>query len=539
MKNYIRENAKLIVSITALLFLTIALVGSNEILAHTLPDVSEFHIINCNLEEENYEYGYTGEAITPAVIRVVLADEEGNVSVMYEEQIAKVEYSDNVKVGMADAKVSFVGYNGSLTYKEAFAVVPSKVEELKVKEATKEAITLEWKENSNADGYFVYKSMDAGETYEVVGTVEGKDVLTFQDTAMKFNAIFEYYVCAYKDIAELQYVGVKSDDVKQVTPLETPKLASVSSVAYNKIALKWDRVDGAVGYQVYKSSTKNGKYTCIADIKDGEATTYTDTKCELGKEYYYYIKACQKIEEQEFYGDASATVKEQAKPASVRIAGSTTGGTAVKLSWKASEKADGYEVYRSQGHVGSYQLVYKAEKGDILSWSESGLEKGTNYFYRVRPYSVVDGKVIYGNYSNTYQKYAIIEYNYTPGSSLDFLRQYVGVKYVWDGTSPTRGWDCSGFTQWVYKNYFGIDIGRNTTAQYRGGTAVSLGNRASWKPGDLLLYTNRQGRIGHVAIYLGGGELIHAVIPKTMVHRVDRYETMDENTLVAVRRYLP
>ena len=542
MKNFIRENLKLIVAVTALLFLTIALVGGNEILAQTLPEISKFHIVRCNLENENYEYGYTGEEIAPKVVRVVLADEEGNVTVMYADDIAKVEYTDNVKVGMADAKLSFVGYNGSLSYKEAFVVVPSKVEELKVKEATKEAITLEWKENSNADGYFVYKSIDAGETHELVATIEGKDVLTYQDTDMKFNAIFAYYVCAYKDIAELQFVGLESDSVKQVTPLATPKLTSVSSVAHNKLVLKWERVDGAVGYQVFKSTTKKGEYDCVADIKDGAIVTYTDTKCELGKEYFYYIKACQKIDEQEFYGDASTTVKAQTKPASVKITGSTTGGTAVKLTWKTSEKADGYEVYRSVGHGGAYQLAYKAEKGDILSWSQSELEKGTNYFYRVRPFSIVDGKIIYGNYSNTYQKHAIIEYNYTPGSGMDFLRQYAGYKYTWGGTSPTTGWDCSGFVQWVYRNYFGISVGRTASAQASGGTSVSLGNRASWKPGDILLYRGAEGRISHAGIYLGGGEMIHALSPKykTIIQSVDYYEKWDpETTLVCVKRYLP
>src|SRR5699024_1222660 len=85
-----------------------------------------------------------------------------------------------------------------------------------------------------------------------------------------------------------------------------------------------------------------------------------------------------------------------------------------------------------------------------------------------------------------------------------------GNPYVWGGTSLTNGTDCSGFTQSVYRN-FGISIPRVSRDQANGGRTVSLSNVL---PGDLIFYTSG-GSINHVALYIGGGQVVHASNPRT------------------------
>lgn len=91
----------------------------------------------------------------------------------------------------------------------------------------------------------------------------------------------------------------------------------------------------------------------------------------------------------------------------------------------------------------------------------------------------------------------------------EFAKQYIGNPYVWGGTSLTRGADCSGFVLSVFKNY-GMSLPHSSRAQANCGTAVSLGDL---KPGDLVFYGNSSG-INHVAIYVGGGQVVHASNPR-------------------------
>ena len=84
----------------------------------------------------------------------------------------------------------------------------------------------------------------------------------------------------------------------------------------------------------------------------------------------------------------------------------------------------------------------------------------------------------------------------------DYAVQFVGNPYVYGGTSLTNGADCSGFVQSVYKN-FGYSLSRTSASQAGDGKKVSLD---SLQPGDLLFYHG----YGHVAIYIGGGQVVHA-----------------------------
>lgn len=88
---------------------------------------------------------------------------------------------------------------------------------------------------------------------------------------------------------------------------------------------------------------------------------------------------------------------------------------------------------------------------------------------------------------------------------VDYAVQFVGNPYVYGGTSLTNGTDCSGFTQGVYR-HFGVSINRTSREQANNGRSVSLDNV---KPGDLIFYKNGS-TIGHVALYIGDGKVVHA-----------------------------
>ena len=86
-----------------------------------------------------------------------------------------------------------------------------------------------------------------------------------------------------------------------------------------------------------------------------------------------------------------------------------------------------------------------------------------------------------------------------------FDDKFRGNPYVWGGESLTNGVDCSGFTMQVYK-HFGYSLPHSSTAQRYEGTAVSWNEK---QPGDLICYQVVNG-VGHVAIYIGDNQIIHA-----------------------------
>ena len=116
--------------------------------------------------------------------------------------------------------------------------------------------------------------------------------------------------------------------------------------------------------------------------------------------------------------------------------------------------------------------------------------------------------------------------------------KYKGTRYVSGGNTP-KGWDCSGFTQWSLK-YLGVSIPRTAAQQGASGVYISKSNRAAWKPGDILCYRS-DGRVSHVALYLGNGKIMHSLSKKwgTIIQDVDYYEWWDSKTKLShVRRYL-
>lgn len=94
----------------------------------------------------------------------------------------------------------------------------------------------------------------------------------------------------------------------------------------------------------------------------------------------------------------------------------------------------------------------------------------------------------------------------TGSAVVAYAKQFIGNPYVYGGNSLTNGIDCSGFTSQVMK-HFGVSLNRSSASQYaNNGYYV---DSSSLQPGDLLFY-GYSGQVSHVAIYIGGGQIVHA-----------------------------
>lgn len=111
------------------------------------------------------------------------------------------------------------------------------------------------------------------------------------------------------------------------------------------------------------------------------------------------------------------------------------------------------------------------------------------------------------------------------GELMTVAKKYIGVKYVWGGTTP-KGFDCSGYTSYVFDK-IGIDIQRTVLKQLSDGVIVS---KEDLQPGDLIIFSNTTGSgnfASHVGIYMGNDKVIHCGSSKgvTIVNLSDSYYT--------------
>lgn len=95
--------------------------------------------------------------------------------------------------------------------------------------------------------------------------------------------------------------------------------------------------------------------------------------------------------------------------------------------------------------------------------------------------------------------------------TVEYALQFVGGRYVYGGSDPNTGVDCSGFTRYVMANSASISLPHSSGAQASQGQEVS---QDQMQPGDLLFYSSGS-RINHVAMYIGDGQIVHASTEKT------------------------
>jgi cell wall-associated NlpC family hydrolase len=120
----------------------------------------------------------------------------------------------------------------------------------------------------------------------------------------------------------------------------------------------------------------------------------------------------------------------------------------------------------------------------------------------------------------------------TGADVIDFAKTLLGIPYTWAGNTPAEGFDCSGFTKYVYAN-FGVTISRLTSGQAVAGTAVAI---SDMQLGDIIYFGNTS--ITHVGLYVGNNQMIHAPSPGKFVEIRDLTWHLNNYTIVGARRVL-
>ena len=149
------------------------------------------------------------------------------------------------------------------------------------------SITVKWNTVSGADGYQVYRKVNSGK-WKVVKNTTGT---SYKDKNVKAGYKYSYTVKAHKKVnGKKVYSGYNKKGL-------SGKLNTVVSLsAKNKtVSISWKKTTGATGYYIYRSESKNGKFSKIKTITSGKTLKYTDKKVKTGNTYYYKVIPFAKI----------------------------------------------------------------------------------------------------------------------------------------------------------------------------------------------------------------------------------------------------
>ena len=232
----------------------------------------------------------------------------------------------------------------------------------------------------------------------------------------------------------------------------------VASASYDKLRLSWEPLSGVDGYQIYRATSKSGKYAKIATVKGASSATYTDTGRTCGTRYYYKLRAYKKIGGKTVYSKYSAILSAYAKPAKVKVTDAyapSDSMVTIAVSFTTVRGATDYEAqinqikkndketgfrsytYNDEGkkttfttykqwlallkkmHPSGYVSLsvkengkYVSKKVPVAEFAETSLKKNqaeielvqddSIYEFRVRAYRKVNGRKVYGAWSEPY-----------------------------------------------------------------------------------------------------------------------------------------
>lgn len=196
---------------------------------------------------------------------------------------------------------------GSYSSAKTGKAVPAKPT-ISTKTAGYNSVTVSWKKVAGATGYVIYCSTSSAGTYSAVKTITSGSTIKYKNTGLTSGKTYYYKVRAYRTVKGTRiYSGYSSSKSGKPIPATT-KISSIKNSTAKTLQLKWSKVAGATGYEIYRATSMKGTYKKIKTITKGTEVTYRNTGLVKGKMYYYKIRAYRTVNGKKVYGNYSAIV---------------------------------------------------------------------------------------------------------------------------------------------------------------------------------------------------------------------------------------
>ena len=241
------------------------------------------------------KYVYDGEIKKPDVI---IKDTEGN------KLETGVDYTVNYdtgrkKVGRYKVKIKFIGdYTGAKTL--YFTIVPKATATLKTELfGDHDNVKISWKKVTDASGYLVsYKKSTSTKWSTPIDTTN----LTYKVKNLDDGKKYDFKVIPYYKTSSgtTKYYSTEATKKSSIYTLKAITQKSVKKYSSSKVTISWSDISGETGYQVYKMTKKNGKYTVVKSYKTSK--NFINISSSKGTKYYYKIRAYKKESTETVYG---------------------------------------------------------------------------------------------------------------------------------------------------------------------------------------------------------------------------------------------
>ena len=181
-------------------------------------------------------------------------------------------------------------------------IYPTSLKGCKVKEPKRDSIKLSWSKQTGITGYKIYSYNYKKKKWEYVGKTSSN---SYTIKKLKAATTYKYRVRAYKTIDGTQYYGSYTSSIKTSTQTKKPSISKLTTKS-KKVTIKWKKVSGASGYQIYMATSKNGNYSKIKTITKGSTTSYTKSKLKKNKKYYFKIRTYRTVDGKKVYSSYSS-----------------------------------------------------------------------------------------------------------------------------------------------------------------------------------------------------------------------------------------
>ena len=162
---------------------------------------------------------------------------------------------------------------------------------------------LSWNKVTGSSGYEVLRATSKTGTYKSVKTITSGSTVSYTDKSLATGTTYYYKVRAYRTVDKKKVYSSYSSVVSAKPVLKTPSVKLTSGS--KKATIKWEKISGASGYEVYRATSKSRKYSKIKTITKNSTVSYVNSSLTKNKTYYYKVRAYRTVNGKKIYSSYS------------------------------------------------------------------------------------------------------------------------------------------------------------------------------------------------------------------------------------------